>query len=244
VTRRPPVWVAELAVRFWAAVGDPPPFPRDLTTSLSWLENVRVAKLRQLTLASAIAFVARAMNASLATPQLDRELRGFFHVHDGVAFILVAADDEEAQQRLTVAHEVAHFFRDYLEPRRNAVARLGPSILDVLDGRRKATAEERLAGVLRGIAVGPHTHLLERDRWGRPADDATRDAEKSADRLAFELLAPFDAVGSACHIRDPEKLVSHLISDFGLPPIPAAEYAETLLPGHFSQKFFPQFAKN
>ena len=26
----PPVWVVELAGRFWAAAGEPPPFPRDL----------------------------------------------------------------------------------------------------------------------------------------------------------------------------------------------------------------------
>lgn len=39
--RRPPVWVAELAARFWTAVGDPPPFPRDRTIPLAWLEHIR-----------------------------------------------------------------------------------------------------------------------------------------------------------------------------------------------------------
>jgi Zn-dependent peptidase ImmA (M78 family) len=241
---RPPVWVAELAARFWIAAGDPPPFPRDLAAPLAWLEHVRVVKLPRLTLASAVAFVSRMTNTPLLAPQQDRELRGFFQVHDGIAFILVAADDDPDQQRFTLAHEVAHFLRDYLEPRCKAVARLGPSILDVLDGRRPATPEERLAGVLRRVTVGPHTHLLERDRWGRAADESVRDAEDAADRLAFELLAPFDAVEARVRFLDREGLISRLTSDFGLPPVPAAEYARLLLPGHFPRKFIPQFAKN
>ena len=57
---RPPVWVAELAARFWAGVPEPPPpFPRDLTVPLAWVPHLRVAAVPHLTLAKAAAHLAR-----------------------------------------------------------------------------------------------------------------------------------------------------------------------------------------
>ena len=175
--------------------------------------------------------------------QPNRDLHGFLCVHDGIAFILTESCDDKPSSGLRW-RELAHFLRDYQEPRRKAITRLGPGILEVFDGRRRPTREERLAGALRGVAVGPHIHLLERDRRGRPTDEATRDAEDAADRLAFELLAPFDAVESRSPPGDRHELTSRLVAEFGLPPIPAAAYAGVLLPEHFPQKFFPRFAKN
>jgi hypothetical protein len=68
---------------------------------------------------------------------------------------------------------------------------------------------------------------LQRDESGRPRSAAEREAEAAADRLAFELLAPADAVGAAT---DRAELTGRLVRDFGLPPAPAAAYAGLLVP--------------
>jgi hypothetical protein len=241
VTARPPVWVCELAARFWASVPEPPPpFPRDLAAALVWLDHLRHAEVRGLTTATAAAFLRRHGQAcSFGGP--DRPLRGCLGVDRGAGFILVEAADPPAERRFSLAHELAHFLRDYDEPRRKAAARLGPKVLEALDGRRPPTADERLAGILRSAAVGCHTHLLHRDDRGRPATPAEAEAEEAADRLAFELLAPFEAV--AVPAAGPAPLAARLVSDFGLPDSRAADYA-ALLGEHGSQECVWRLAIN
>lgn len=86
---------------------------------------------------------------------------------------------------------------------------------------------ERLAGALRGVTLGGGAHFLERDRWGRVTDERAHESERAADRLAFELLAPFDAVNPGA---SPSRvaLVERLTSVFGLPPVQASQYAAAL----------------
>jgi hypothetical protein len=239
---RPPVWVVNRAARFWADAGDPPPFPRDLTKAIAWLPHLHVAARPHITLTTAADHFARC-GVPFRITEPDRALRGCFGAHAGQGFILIDAADDEAEQRLSLTHELAHFLNDYEEPRRRAVERLGPGVLEVLDGKRKPTTDERLAGVLRNVPVGSHTHLLGRDKWGRPATDTEFEAEAAADRLAFELLAPFDAV-MASPATDRQSLAKRLVSNFGLPSIPAAKYAAALLSKHFPQKFWPAFVEN
>jgi len=62
-------------------------------------------------------------------------------------------------------------------------------VLEVLDGRRRPGPAERLHALLGGVPVGFHTHLLARDGDGRAAG-AEAAAEREADRLAYQLLAP------------------------------------------------------
>jgi hypothetical protein len=224
---RPQVWVAELAARFWAAVGDPPPFPRDLRSVLCWLPNLHVIAVPRLTLTSAAEHFAR-HNIPCAAPAEDRPLTGCFGAYRGVGVILADPTLDPAELRFTMAHEVAHFLRDYDKPRRRAATWLEPRALEALDGFRPPTVNERLAGVLRGVTVGPHTHFLDRDRWGRAATPDTKEAEEAADRLAYELLAPFDEVNPGAATRR-DALVSRLTSEFGLPPREAAKYAVMLL---------------
>lgn len=223
---RPRVWVTELATRFWAAAGDPPPFPRDLRSVLCWLPNLHVVEVPHLTLASAAEHFARHGIPGRA-PVDDRPLAGCFGGYRGVGVILVDPTLDPAELSFTLAHEVAHLLRDYDKPRRIAAIRLGPRALEVLDRLRSPTVNERLAGVLRGVTIGPHTHFLDRDRQGRAAPGA-KEAEEAADRLACELLAPFDDVNpGASASRD--ALVARLTSEFGLPPREAAKYAAVLL---------------
>ncbi len=203
---RPPVWVVELAARFWTEVGVPPPFPHDLRGPLSWLQFLHVVEIPALTLATAAEHFAR-HGIPCRTPADDRPLAGCFGGHRGVGVILLDATLEPAELLFTLAHEVAHYLHDYDAPRRAVEARLGSRALEVLDGSRPATVAERFAGVLRDVTIGCHTHFLDRDSRGRVLSAAAREAEEAADRLAYELLAPFAAVnvGAArlCHARRP-----------------------------------------
>ncbi len=220
---RPEVWVLELAARFWAEVGHEPGFPRDLR-EVTWnFPDLHIKEIPNLSAAAVAQEFAR-HNVPCAPLAEDRRFYGCFGAHRGSGVILIDPTVSANELRFTFAHELAHFLRDYREVRRRAVARFGAGILEVLDGSRAATPIERLAGALRGVTIGSHTHFLERDRWGRVVDEATWEAEEAADRLAFELLAPFNAV-------DPEAtpsravLVSRLTSVFGLPAVPAEKYA-------------------
>ncbi|HEY1187106.1 MAG TPA: ImmA/IrrE family metallo-endopeptidase [Gemmata sp.] len=223
---RPKVWVTELAGRFWAEVGDPPPFPRDLRTVACWLTDLEVQEVAGLTLASAAERFQREGIPATAPP-IDRALHGCFGAFRERGLVLIDPNDAPDQLRFTFAHELAHFLHDYRQPRRAAVVRFGPSILEVLDGDRPATFTERLAGALRNVPLGAHAHFLERDTWGRVTDERAHEAERAADRLAFELLAPFDAVAPEGVARP--ALVARLISAFGLPPACATQYAALLL---------------
>lgn len=224
---RPPVWVATLAERFWAEVGEPPDFPRNLRNVACWLTDLHVQEVPGLTLAHAAEHFTRA-GIPCPAPPIDRPLRGCFGSHCGAHHILIDPTDTPDQLRFTYAHELAHFLRDCREVRRQAVATFGPGILEVLNGLRPATFDERLSGVLRGVTIGAHTHFLDRDDWGQITDESAREAEEAADQLTFELLAPFDAVNPAsCPSR--AALTDRLISTFGLPAPAAAQYAAQLL---------------
>ncbi len=228
---RPPVWVVTLAARFWSRVPEPPPpFPRYLAGPVACLSHLHLAELPNLTLGVAAAFLKRA-GFPIPAGSLDRPLHGCLATLHSRGFILIDSDDPADERRFTLAHELAHFLRDYEEPRRRAVARIGPAVLEVFDGKRPATTAEELSGVLHGVMVGCHTHLLGRDDRGRPASPVVGEAEEAADQLAFELLAPVAAVSGSVTARN--SLAARLAADFGLPLGRAAEYAGMLLPRGF-----------
>lgn len=219
---RPPVWVHELARRFWDEAGEVPTFPRDLREVLGWIARVHVIEVPDLTLARAARALAP-FGVPFAAVVPDRELDGCFAGFRGRGYILYDPLLSPAEVRFTLAHETAHWLRDYDDPRRRVTARLGARALEVLDGQRAPTPEERFAGVLREVPVGPFAHFLDRDRHGRTRSADARDAEDAADRLAFELLAPFDALRP--HLGNE---VAALTSVFGLPEPEALRYATAL----------------
>lgn len=220
-----PVWCVKLADSFWAIAGPPPPFPRDLRhavgavpLSVVDLNGVSVAAVRQW---------FDHVGIAIPLDEPDRPLRACLVAWRGEGFAFLDALDDPAERVFSLAHELSHFLRDYLRPRETVAARLGREALDVLDGLRPPTPAERLHAVLRNVSLGPFAHLLRRDDFGCPLTPAEREAEAAADRLAFELLAPVEAVGEA---RTQSELVERLVRVFGLPPQPAASYAASLPP--------------
>lgn len=171
--------------------------------------------------------------ASLAGER-DRTLCACLFAHGGCGFVFLNADDDEAEQRFSLAHELAHYLRHYHEPRRRAVAKFGPGILDMFDGKRPPTPTERLHALLRNVPVSEHVHLLARDDRRRIASPAIASAEVDADLLGCELLAPAETVvrQTRRHTARASRIEAQrrLRTTFGLPPSKAVWYASRLYP--------------
>jgi hypothetical protein len=220
-----PVWVTELAARFWDRAGVVPPFPRDVRAAITRSGVGTVVTVPGLSVSALAGWLAR---AGFRVPDLgaDRPLRGGLYAAGGVGLFFVSDDDPPDEKRFTLAHELAHYLRDYLRPRERVAAAVGPAALDVLDGRRSASTPEAIRAAVRGVPVGPFTHLMARTEAG--CDPATAAAEWEADVLACELLAPAAEVMS--HAADRDSLASVLSVRFGLPPEAARRYGAVLFP--------------
>lgn len=223
----PPVWVADLAERFWADAGEAPSgFPRDLQVPAAIVGGLTVVPRAGLRVSTVIDY-CRGQGVPVKFDDPDRPLRAALHCWAGVGVVFLDPDDPPDERRFSFAHELAHFLRDYISPRRQVAHSLGSDALGVLDGLRQPTPAERLHAVLRNRPLTPHCHFMSRDPVGRPRGDDERRAEADADRLACELLAPAELF---LDINDRAELTRRLVSKFGLPTSVAAEYARTLLP--------------
>jgi Zn-dependent peptidase ImmA (M78 family) len=156
-------------------------------------------------------------------PDDQRDLHGCLVAHRGHGFIFVSDTDGPEEQRLTIAHEVAHFLLDYLLPRHQVMQALGAEMAEVLDGLRLPTPAERAAAILSHVRLSAHVHLLPRRE--RDANDDVRViyAEDRADRLALELVAPQERVRELLDDLSPRQVCTldavrtTLATYFGLP---------------------------
>lgn len=226
-----PLWVVELAGEFWGAAGMREPFPRSLRRPIARGLQMAVVSLPRLRLRDVQDWLGRNGIGGICCAG-DRSLRACLAARDGWGYVFIDGSDPEDEQRLSLAHEVAHFLRHYWRPRREACVRLGPSVIEVLDGRRPPTPEERVHAVIARVPIGFHWHLMQRDASGEYASEAIAAAEAEADRLAYELLAPAEEVGDradgAGH--DHAALAGLLRDEFGLPAAHADRYSQILLP--------------
>lgn len=171
----------------------------------------------------------------------DRELFGCIALFRGYGFVFVDGTLNEDERRFTLAHEFAHYLLHYNYPRQRAVKRLGNSIIEVLDGDRSPSVEERVHAALEDVQLGVYTHLMTREAGTRSLSDAVNQAEAAADTLALELLAPYKAVLRCVPNREAmttneleHVLTPVLCQNFGIPAGISSQYA-AMLAYHFGR---------
>jgi len=209
---------SDVAQHFWTQARLPEMYPRDIEHAVALVLPVAIVKLPALTTSEVELWLARNdVVIQVGTQPVD--LMGCLVANRGHGIMFVCGGDPPDEQRLTVAHEAAHFLRHYKIPRERVLQALGEAITPVLDGEREATPEERVAGVLSGVRVGAHVHLVPREgvRESRVAI-----AEGEADDLGLELIAPREAVLAFLRTRHVEQLglveqQRALASTFGVP---------------------------
>ena len=229
-----PLWVHETAAFFWEAAGTIEPFPRTLRDPLRRCPfDVTVKELSGLSTTVAEQYLTRC-GPGWACPGADRAVRACLAARDGAGFILLDADDPEAERTFSLAHELAHFLWHYWHPRRASSRRLGPGVTAVFDGKRPPTTTERVGALLAGVPLGPHLHLMERGPKRCMPSAAVATVEDEADRLGRELLAPAALVLQRARRRTTGaarlEAERQLETAFGLPRSEAAAYACRLYP--------------
>ena len=239
---------ARWAQRFWRLVGRTEPFPRSLESSVAWALPLAIVKLPHLGLSELRSWLSRkGIRLHMGGP--DRPLRACLLARAGRGLVVLEGSDPEEERRVSLAHEASHFLVDYVYPRQKALEALGEPGREVLDGLRLPTLEERLTGVLRGVEVGVYTHLMERSAVGEVNRLEVLAAEDRADRIALELLAPWQTVLErleAKSIRWREHSAATaatevLVEEFGLPLAIAQEYGRSLVLSRRSTRGFREW---
>ncbi|MGH2409717.1 MAG: ImmA/IrrE family metallo-endopeptidase [Chloroflexota bacterium] len=227
-----PHWSIEMADSFWEDAGGDESFPRGLRRAIANALPLTLVLLPRLRVARIDGWLAeQAIGCRLGFP--DRPLRACLVARHGQGIIFLDGTDPDDEQRFSLAHECAHFLRGYWQPRRVAVDRLGPAVLEVLDGDRPAHPDERLHALLARVPIGFHVHLMDRTAESWFASAAIDEAERDADLLAYELLAPsalFECVAPGSPEDRRATVAAELTHRYGLPARVAAHYAAILVP--------------
>jgi hypothetical protein len=181
------------ALSLWTAAGGRGQFgePVDLERAAVTALPLAVHRVADLNASSLMRTLARFGIQPFESGD-ERALRGFLVADVGVALILIDSNDPVSEQRVTLAHEIAHFLLHYVAPRRQAITAFGSRILAVLDRTRPASRSELFSSALRDVPIAPFRHAMVRHA-GR-ADGQVTAMETEADELALELLAPRDLV--------------------------------------------------
>ena len=215
-------WMAEAVDLLWGD-SDAKDFPRDVELALLWRMPLAIIELEQLSGVNVGAWLAaRGVHLPVHVP--PGSLHGALVAFAGSGVLFLDAADAPAQRRLTAAHEGAHFAVDYWLPRVR-LAQRAPQLLEVVDGLRDPDPEDHVDALLARIPFGVHTHLFERDATGGTRDIAVNHAEDRATQVAWELLAPREAVAARTARADEFTVVRTLEAEFGLPRAAAREYA-------------------
>ena len=211
-----------LAGEFWDGTGLHDTFPRKIEQAIAFKLPLALVGLSPLNIA-AIGHSLQQRDIATRLPDDRRDLCGCLVAFGGRGFIFICDADSPEEQRLTIAHEIAHFLIDYLWPRQQVIHTLGEGIAEVLDGLRPATPAERAAAILSRVRLGPHIHVLPRPGKDEDSDVTVAHAEDRADLLALELVAPqacvravLDAL-SARQAVAPADARAALATHFGLP---------------------------
>ena len=207
------------ATAFWTAAGGRHAFgtPVDLEGAAVRSLPVAFHRVPNLNTTAVTEVLARFGIDAFGTGP-SRFLRGCLVADVGVGIVLIDSSDPVEEQRLTVAHEVAHFLLHYMAPRQRAISLFGPNVIPVLGRIRRVSRSELFASALRGVPIMPYRHAMVRDAERPTGVAAVMEAE--ADELALELLAPHDLVRSLP--ADPDALAFR----FGIPRHAASRLVE------------------
>jgi Zn-dependent peptidase ImmA (M78 family) len=229
-----PVWVHGLAATFWRlAGGDDRRFPRDMRAAVARAFPLSPVHLPALQVSGVVVWL-QAQGVRCTLDAVDRPLHACLVAHAGSGIVFLDTQDGPAEQRFSLAHELAHFLHDYWEPRRHAMEQFGEEVLEVFDGTRPPRPEERVQALLAQVPIGFRITMLDREPDGITASHEVDEVELNADQLALQLLAPEAVVLDALEPvpRGERRAAAQvlLIDRFGLPTQIAQRYAAILAP--------------
>ena len=213
-------------------------FPRDLAEDIPLALPLTVVPLPGLTPRKGREWLVSHKRADGGLVPTNDLKHGFTVAHAGAGVLFLNSEDPPEEQRFTLAHEVAHFVLDHLQPRRQAERAWGRSIRPVLDGEQEPSVAEQLSSAFERIPFRTRANFMDRNDRGKPRTGLVMESEQRADRLAFELLAPRRELLSLLHHAGREELEAVLISRFGLPATEAPTYAWWLLSERPSRRPF------
>jgi hypothetical protein len=230
-------WLQKHSEDFWQTLGCELPYPRTLMPTISRSFPLSIVQLPQLSIAQVETWLLR-QHIPFSFLCQDRSLWGCIVAARGYGLIFIDSLDEANEQRYTLAHEISHFLLDYLYPRRRALDLFGETIRPVLDGERPPTQTERVHAILSNTTLTIYLDFMPRSPQRTLDQGYILRAEDKADRLALEILAPFEHVLSSLATHQsittfPERLsvLMHLLtSTYGLPSTVAQQYSSVLLP--------------
>jgi len=206
--------IEEAAEQFWLSAAMPPTFPRPIERAAQRALPLWIVKWPSAEVPAVTQFLLT--HRLTATCVEDDDLKGCLYAYRGRGIIFVSGEDDEYEQRYTIAHEIAHFLRDYYRPRLDVIRVLGPSATEVLDGARSPTHRERLHATLARMRLGPHLQVLPR----HDNSQRIRSVEDYADALGMELVAPSRAATAMMRemeSKPTDEILQALGSSFGLP---------------------------
>jgi hypothetical protein len=220
-----------LARQFWEEAGDPARFPRDLERAILGTKSLSIAKLEGLS-PTVIQAWFNQRGYPLRFETKERKLNGCVVAYRGAVLIFLEKRLGYPDEQMVLGHEFGHFLAQYEYPRERVCRRLGERMFEVYDGDRQATIAEQLAATLAGVPLEAHVHYMDRLEGGTYLEPVNQ-AERVANALALELMAPWRAVLGAmkekAHVRDSAGFSEILRKKFGLPAEWAAPYARELV---------------
>lgn len=211
--------IRSVAESFWSGAGGREKYGTPVRLDRAVMHTLPIAIHYVPALTSAdIGSILNRIGASIPIDSASRPLRGCLIADAGVGLMLVDSEDSEDEQRLTIAHETAHFLLHYRALRDAALNGLGHHLIAVLDRTRSPTPAELLSSALRNLPLVPFRHAMARNGTRPRGFVATMEAE--ADDLAIELLAPWRLVRT---LSNPD--ANTIATQFGLPATVATRLA-------------------
>ncbi|WP_163998189.1 ImmA/IrrE family metallo-endopeptidase [Pyxidicoccus caerfyrddinensis] len=233
-------WLEEASAVF--STGAPPRFPRNMALEIQLRLHITVVPLERPTPESMSQWMQQ-RGRTRRPEEFPRDVHGCMVWDVGNGILFYDSQRDAAEQRFTLAHEASHFVLEHLLPRRRAVEVFGESILAVFDGAREPTPEERVTALFERVSLKPRSNLIGRNASGYYPNGEVAEAERRADQLALELLAPAALVRPLVEGASELEASRHVQFRFGLPEKVAWTYVASLRrrlrkPRFSSQSFF------